>query len=109
LRLLPEVRLGAARGRTFAYARFTTGFVAQQEEGDREVTGYEPGGVPIIERGPKVRRYGANLGFGPGVAIGLVAGLYLGIDAQLALTTQMAPDQLANWVFDVKGSLGWQF
>lgn len=107
VRLLPEVRFGAVRGRTFAYARGTAGIVVQQEEGTRTVVfeDFEP----VVERGPRERLVGANLGIGPGVNILLFAGLFLGLDAQIAVTTLKGTQDAGAWIFDIKGSLGWQF
>lgn len=95
IRVVPELRLGGARGGVWGWLRLSVGVALEHREGDPERW------IP-----------GAVFGIGPGVAITLTRHLFLLLDATVTYGIARGTDD-TGWsgvgIYDAGAGLGWIF
>ncbi len=111
IRIVPELRLGGARGGVWGWLRLSAGLALEHHEPilQRNIT---PQGNQTVELAPARWDPGAVLGIGPGVAITLTRHLFLLIDATVTYSTARGTDG-TGWsgvgIYDAGIGLGWIF
>ena len=107
IRVVPELRLGGARGGIWSWLRLSAGL--QLEHRERLFT--QQGSVTTVTA-PERWSAGAVVGIGPGVAIALTRHLFLLLDATVTYSVSRGLEG-TGWsgagIYDVGAGLGWMF
>jgi hypothetical protein len=107
IRIVPELRIGGARGGVWGWLRLSAG--VQLEHRERALR--REGGETVIVA-PEQWSAGAVLGIGPGVAITLTRHLFLLLDATVTYSASRGTGG-TGWsgvgIYDAGAGLGWVF
>lgn len=107
IRVVPELRLGGARGGVWGWLRLSAGLQLEHRERGLRRNGSE---TQVVS--PEQWSAGAVVGIGPGVAITLTRHLFLLLDATVTYSASRGT-QGTGWsgagIYDVGAGLGWIF
>jgi hypothetical protein len=107
IRVVPELRLGGARGGIWGWLRLSAGLQLEHHE-----RGLASDGVETMVVSPEQWSAGAVLGIGPGVAITLTRHLFLLLDATVTYSASRGTAG-TGWsgagIYDAGLGLGWIF
>jgi hypothetical protein len=111
IRIVPELRVGGARGGVWAWLRLSAGVSIEHHEA-RLQRNMLPEGTQTVEIAPARWTPGAVLGLGPGVAITLTRHLFLLLDATVTYGASRGTSG-TGWsglgIYDAGAGLGWIF
>lgn len=109
VRVVPELRLGGARGNVWGWLRLSAGLLLQHRESEQQLdVDAFTGEQTITTLSPETWQPAAVFGIGPGVAVALTQHLLLTFDATVAYSAGQGSFG-GTGIYDAGVGLGWMF